>query len=148
LGTFFTVAMCAVSGRRPLEAHHGDSRPLELKQMILSRTVFKLAAAGLVAAGALTVAATANADTRWSVGINVPGVVVNEPAPVYTYPAPTYYQAPRPVYSVPPPVYYEPAARWEERRAERWEERRAERREWRRRQWEREQYHRYYENRD
>jgi hypothetical protein len=118
------------------------------EKMILSRTVFKLAAAGLVAAGALTVAATANADTSWSVGINVPGIVVSEPVPVYTYPAPTYYQAPRPAYSVPPPVYYDPAARWEERRAERWEERRAERREWRRRQWEREQYHRYYENRD
>lgn len=88
--------------------------------MILSRTVFKLAAAGLVAAGALTVAASANAGTSWSVGINVPGVVVSEPAPVYyepapvyTHPAPTYYQAPRPVYSVPPPVYYDPAARWE-----------------------------------
>lgn len=123
--------------------------------MTFSRTVFKLAAAGFVAAGTLFTAASANAGTSWSIGVSVPGVVVSEPAPVYyapepvySRPAPTYYQPAQPVYSVPAPVYYEPRSHWEERRAERWEERRAERREWRRRQWECEQHRRYYEDRD
>lgn len=120
--------------------------------MTFSRIAFKLTAAGFVAAGTLFIAASANASTSWSIGVNVPGVVSASDyygaAPVHSRPAPTYYQPPQPVYSVPAPVYYEPRSRWEERRAERWEERRAERREWRRRQWEREQYRRYYEDRD
>jgi hypothetical protein len=122
--------------------------------MTFSRIALKLTAAGLVAAGTLFIAASANAGTSWSIGVNVPGVV-SEPAPgyygaapVYSRPAPTYYQPAQPVYSVPAPVYYEPHSRWEERRAERWEERRAERREWRRRQWEHEQHRRYYEDRE
>jgi len=121
----------------------------EMKEMNFPQSTLKLVAAGFLAAGALFAAASANAGTSWSVGINVPGVVVSvpapvyyEPAPVYSRPAPTYYQ-PAPVYSAPAPVYYESGPSWEERRAQRWEERR----EWRRRQWEREQHRRYYEDR-
>ena len=145
--------MCAAPQAQALVVHQRLFSVLqEMKEMTFSRSTLKLVAAGFIAAGALSVAASANAGTSWSVGINVPGVVVTEPAPVYyepapvySRPAPTYYQ-PAPVYSTPAPVYYEPS--WEERRAQRWEERRAERREWRRRQWEREQHRRYYEDRD
>ncbi|MET3497758.1 hypothetical protein [Variovorax boronicumulans] len=128
--------------------------------MTLSRTLLiKLAAAGTVAAGALFAGAAAHANPNFSIGIDLPGVVIGqpappvyyEPAPVYSRPAPTYYQ-PAPVYSAPAPIYYDRDSRWEERRAERraerWEERRAERAEWRRRQWERENYRRHYEGRD
>lgn len=151
--------MCAA---RCVQALGGASEAVsvlqEMKEMTFPRSALKLAAAGFIAAGALFIAASANAGTSWSVGINVPGVVVSEPAPVYYPPAPVYsrpapiYYQPAPVYSAPAPVYYESGPSWEERRAQRWEERRAqrweERREWRRRQWEREQHRRYYEDRD
>lgn len=88
--------------------------------MNLQRSAFlKWATAGVIAAGALFAAASANAGTSWSVGINVPGVAVGvadpgpvyyEPAPVYSRPAPIYYQpAPPPVYYRPPPPVYRPA---------------------------------------
>ncbi|MGJ7583383.1 hypothetical protein ACSFA3_24800, partial [Variovorax sp. RHLX14] len=91
--------------------------------MTFPRAALKLVAAGFVAAGALFIAASANAGTSWSIGVGVPGLVVSEPAPVYyepapvySRPAPTYYQPAQPAYSVPAPVYYEPGSRWEERR--------------------------------
>lgn len=74
--------------------------------------VFALAAAGtLLAAGA------AHAGVQWSVGINVPGVVIEGGPLLYSEPAPVYYRAPTPVYApvpvyapapayVPAPVYY------------------------------------------
>ena len=87
--------------------------------MSIPRTVLKLVAAGVVAAGALFAGASANAETHWSIGVNLPGLVVGQPAP----------------------VYYEPGPSWEERRAER--------REWRRREWERREHYRHYrEDRD
>lgn len=71
-------------------------------------TLFKWAAAGAVAAGALFATASASAgNVAWSVGVNVPGVVVGVGAPYYA-PAPVYYP-PAPVYYAPPPVYYRPA---------------------------------------
>jgi len=85
-------------------------------------TLFKWAAAGAVAAGALFGMASANA-ANWSVGVNVPGIAVGvaspqpyyapppvyyAPAPAYVAPAPVYYR-PAPVYVAPPPVYYRPA---------------------------------------
>lgn len=79
--------------------------------MNFHRSAFlKRAAVGVAAAGALFAAASANAGTNWSVGINVPGVAVGigEPAPVYYEPAPVYVR-PAPVYEPPPPVYYRPA---------------------------------------
>jgi hypothetical protein len=156
LGTFFTVAMYAAPQSQALVAHQGYFSPPPGDEMTFPHAALKLSAAGLVAAAALFTAASANAGTSWSIGVNLPGVLVNEPAPgyydepapVYSRPAPSYYQPAQPVYSVPAPIYYEPGSRWEERRAQRWEERRAERREWRRRQWERERYRRYYQDRD
>ncbi|WP_198083838.1 hypothetical protein [Variovorax sp. E3] len=123
--------------------------------MTVQRNIFKLAAAGVLALGALCAAVSANAGTSWSIGVNVPGVVVGSepaptyyaPAPVYSQPAPVYYQPPPPprytppAYYEPAPVYYAPASRWDEERAQR--------REWRRREWERrEHYRRYHEDRD
>ena len=79
-------------------------------------TLSKWAAAGVVAAGALFAAASANAaNVAWSVGVNVPGVAVGvaSPQPYYVAPAPIYYPAPAyvapaPVYVRPAPVYYAP----------------------------------------
>jgi hypothetical protein len=120
----------------------------------LARNILKIAAAGVVATGALLASASAGAATSWSIGVNVPGIVVGEPAPVYYEPAPVY-SPPAPVYYQPPPpppvryrpgavyepapVYYEPGPRWD----------REDRREWRRREWERREYYRrYHEYRD
>jgi hypothetical protein len=80
----------------------------------LQRSAFlKWATAGVIAAGALFAAASANAGTSWSVGINVPGVAggVADPGPVSYEPAPppVYYRPPPPVYR-PAPVYYGPPA--------------------------------------
>ncbi len=77
--------------------------------MSLSRsTLLKCAAAGVVAAGALFGAASANAGVSWSLGINAPGIGIGVVEPGYYAPAPTYY-APPPTYYAPPPVYYRPA---------------------------------------
>jgi hypothetical protein len=51
-------------------------------------------------------AASATAEVNWSVGINVPGVVVSVPAPVY--------------YQAPPPAYYAPPYDWRAYRGEGW----------------------------
>jgi len=67
---------------------------------------FKCAA---IVVGALLVGTTASAGTNWSIGINVPGVVVEEPAPVYVAPAPVFAPPPPVYYRPPPPVYYRPA---------------------------------------
>ncbi|MDR7094647.1 hypothetical protein [Hydrogenophaga laconesensis] len=88
-------------------------------------------AAGAWALSAMGSQAHARSDVHWSIGVNVPGVVVGAssappvyyaPAPVYYGPPPVYY-APRPIYYSPPPVYYAPrpvyrsgwgpAPRWE-----------------------------------
>ncbi|SCK11322.1 hypothetical protein VAR608DRAFT_0567 [Variovorax sp. HW608] len=114
----------------------------------------KLAAAGLVAVSALTVAVCANAGASWSVGIAAPGVAIGvaEPAPpIYYAPAPGYspsahvYYQPAPVYRHPaPPVAYVPGrAYYEPYRSEgrgfyraewdgghRWDRRDGYRREW------------------
>ena len=67
-------------------------------------SVFKLAAIGAVAFGALLTAGAADARGSWSVQIGTPGYVVGG------YPAPIYYEPPPPVYyRPPPPVYYRPA---------------------------------------
>ena len=76
--------------------------------MSLTRSnLFKIAAAGVVAAGALFATASANAGVNWSVGIAAPGIAVGVNQPYYA-PAPVYYNAP-PTYYAPPPVYYRPA---------------------------------------
>lgn len=96
---------------------------------------FKLVAVGSLAVAGVMASSLANAGTQWSVGINLPGVVVGEPsygpapiyqpndyesAPVYSRPAPVaapvYYDAqpmrvrpPETVYYAPPaPVYNRP----------------------------------------
>jgi hypothetical protein len=97
--------------------------------------------AATLAGAALFGATAAQAETRWSIGINLPpaGVVVSnapryyvEPAPVYYAPAPVVRYAPpryveRDVYYVPPPrVVYETSyrdRRWDGRR-DHWESRR------------------------
>ena len=63
-------------------------------------TLFKWAAAGAVAFGALFAATSASArgDVSWSIGVGVPGVAVGVGGPAY-YPAPVYYA---------PPAYYAP----------------------------------------
>lgn len=90
---------------------------------------FKLVAVGSLAVAGVMASSLANAGTQWSVGINLPGVVVGEPsygpapiyqpndyesAPVYSRPAPVaapvYYDA-QPVRVRPPEtVYYAPPA--------------------------------------
>src|SRR5688572_27582713 len=112
--------MYAAPHGKALVEHQGYFSPSGV-EMTFSRAALKLGAAGFVAAAALFTAASANAGTNWSIGINLPGVVVSEPAPVYyepapvySRPAPTYYQPAQPIYSVPAPVYYEPGSRWEE----------------------------------
>lgn len=151
--------MWSVPGRRALSVHRDCSRTSG-DDVTLHRNSLKLAVAGAIAVGALFASAAASAGTSWSIGVNVPGIVVGtpapvyyEPAPAYTPPAPVYYQPPppvryrpAPVYE-PAPVYYEPGRRWDGEA--RFEERREERREWRRREWERrEHYRRYHEDRD
>ena len=96
---------------------------------------FKVVAVGSLTVAGVMASSLANAGTQWSVGINLPGVVVGEPsygpapvyepnfyesAPVYSRPAPVaapiYYDAqpvrvrpPETVYYTPPaPVYYRP----------------------------------------
>jgi hypothetical protein len=95
-----------------------------------------LTAAVIVAGTALFGAPAAQAETYWSIGINLPpaGVVVAnaprypvyEAAPVYYAPAPRYVQ--REIYYAPPRVVYEaPRHRhWHHHhhRHERWESRR------------------------
>ena len=78
--------------------------------MKLNRSAFfKWAAAGVVAAGALLVGASANAGVSWSVGVSTPGIVLGVGEPAYYPPAPVYYAPPPPVYYQPPaPVYYRP----------------------------------------
>ena len=81
------------------------------------KTMQRILATGLLAAGALGLAGTADArnDAYWSVGVGGPGISVGvgnaptyyQPAPVYYQPAPVYYQ-PAPVYVRPQPVYYAP----------------------------------------
>lgn len=51
-------------------------------------TYMKYATVGLTLTAALFGVGEAKADVNWSVGINVPGVVVGAPAPVYYEPAP------------------------------------------------------------
>lgn len=80
------------------------------------KTMQRILATGLLAAGALGVAGMAQArDVYWSVGVGSPGISVGvgnvppvyyAPQPVYVQPAPVYVE-PRPVY-VAPPVYYAP----------------------------------------
>ncbi|MDR6538962.1 hypothetical protein [Variovorax soli] len=114
--------------------------------MNLRRSVFlKWTAVTLAATGALFAAASANAGTSWSLGINVPGVAVGiadpgpvyyQPAPVYSQPAPVYYEPappayyrPAPVYT-PAPVYYGPPAAYYEPPGERWRHHRHQGRDW------------------
>jgi hypothetical protein len=99
--------------------------------------------AATLAAAALFGATAAQAETHWSIGINLPpaGVVVSngpryyvqEPAPVYYAPAPVVRYAPAPRY-VQRDIYYAPAPRvvyetsyrdrrWDGRR-DHWESRR------------------------
>jgi hypothetical protein len=76
------------------------------------KTMQRILATGLLAAGALGVAGAAQArDVYWSLGVGAPGVAVGVgnapvvyPQPVYVAPQPVYVR-PRPVYA-PPPVYY------------------------------------------
>ncbi|CAN5904914.1 hypothetical protein BH11PSE13_BH11PSE13_33550 [soil metagenome] len=90
---------------------------------------FKVVAVGSLTVAGVMASSLANAGTQWSVGINLPGVVVGEPsygpapvyesnhyesAPVYSRPAPVaapiYYDA-QPVRVRPPEtVYYAPPA--------------------------------------
>lgn len=89
------------------------------------KTMHRILATGLLAAGALGLASTAQArnDVYWSVGVGGPGVSIGvgnaptyyPPAPVYYHPAPVYqpapvYYQPAPVYVRPRPVYYGPPA--------------------------------------
>lgn len=87
-----------------------------------SRIVTKVLAGFGVAAALAALSTAAQAHVSWSIGINVPPVVVGAPvymapAPVYVAPPPVYvappppvYYTPRPVYYAPPPVYYRPYA--------------------------------------
>ena len=74
------------------------------------KTMQRMLATGLLAAGALGAVGVAQArDVYWSVGVGSPGVAVgvgNVP-PAYYGPAPVYVQ-PAPVYVAPPPVYVRP----------------------------------------
>lgn len=81
-------------------------------------SVFKWAAIGAIAAGALLTVGSASARGSWSVQIGTPGYGYGGgypapyyvPPPVYAYPAPIYYAPAPPVYyRPPPPVYYRPA---------------------------------------
>jgi hypothetical protein len=68
--------------------------------------------AAFVASATLLGAGAAQAGTRWSIGISVPGAVVVADSPrYYVEPAPVYYAPPPVVYAPPPPVYYAPAPR-------------------------------------
>lgn len=135
--------MCAAAQAVALSFHRGPSRTSG-DDVSFHRNTLKIAVASVMVAGALSVATAANAGTSWSIGVNVPGLVVSEPAPVYYEPAPVYYQPPPVRYR--PPAVYEPAPVYYER-APRWD--REEHREWRRREWERrEHYRRYQEDRD
>ena len=110
---------------------------------------FKLAAAGILAAGALLATASSNAQVNWSVGVNVPGVSIGvvepgpvyyEPAPVYSRPAPPpayyqpappgYYRPPVPVYVRPETVYYGPPAQQYDEPGDRWRHHHHHRRDW------------------
>ena len=53
--------------------------------------LLRTALVGAAVVAALCGATAASAEVNWSVGVNVPGVVVSEPAPVYYEPAPGYY---------------------------------------------------------
>ena len=98
------------------------------------KTMQRMLATGLLAAGALGAVGVAQArDVYWSVGVGSPGVQVGVgnvppayygPAPVYVQPAPVYVR-PRPVYVEQPyyyapprvvyrpaPVYYGPPGHW------------------------------------
>ena len=74
------------------------------------KTMQRIVVTGLLAAGALGIAATAQArDVYWSVGVGSPGISVgvgNVP-PAYYGPPPVYVQ-PAPVYVRPAPVYVAP----------------------------------------
>jgi len=64
----------------------------------------------LAAGTALLGATAAHAETRWSIGINLP------PADLVVSNGPRYYVEPEPVYYAPPPVVrYVPAPRYIER---------------------------------
>jgi len=63
----------------------------------------------LAAGTALLGATAAHAETRWSIGINLP------PADLVVSNGPRYYAEPAPVYYAPPPVRYVPAPRYVER---------------------------------
>lgn len=63
----------------------------------------------LAAGTALLGATAAHAETRWSIGINLP------PADLVVSNGPRYYTEPAPVYYAPPPVRYVPAPRYVER---------------------------------
>ena len=72
---------------------------------------FKLVAVGSLAVAGVMASSLANAGTQWSVGINLPGVVVGEPsygpAPIYQpndYESASVYSRPAPVAA---PVYYD-----------------------------------------
>ena len=81
------------------------------------KTMQRMLATGLLAAGALGAVGVAQArDVYWSVGVGAPGVSVGvgnaapyyAPQPVYVSPPPVYVE-PRPVYvAPPPPAYYGP----------------------------------------
>lgn len=105
------------------------------------------AALATVATVAATLAApAAHAGVQWSIGINVPAVVVSsggyyvQPAPVYVAPEPVRYipapqYLPAPVYDAPqayapvvygqPQVLYEGYPAWRGGDRERWEQHRA-----------------------
>ena len=74
--------------------------------------------AAFVATAALLGAASAQAGTHWSIGINLPAagfVVADSPRYYVPPPAPVYYE-PSPVYYEPAPVVrYAPAPRYVER---------------------------------
>ena len=116
------------------------------------------------AAAALAAPAAHAGGVQWSIGINVPGVVVSngyyvQPAPVYLAPAPQVRYVPAPQY-LPEPVYDAPQAygqvvyarpqvvysaypEWRGGDRERWERQRA----WERARWEREhREHRHHDD--
>ena len=80
------------------------------------KTMQRILATGLLAAGALGAAGVAQArsDVYWSLGVGGPGVAVGvgnapyyAPQPVYVAPPPVYVR-PRPDYMAPEPYYYAP----------------------------------------
>ena len=82
-------AVCTSAAARALLYLCGQSRPEPGATVSLNFSAFfKYAAAAALAAGALLIAASANAGVNWSIGVSIPGVVVTEPAPVYYEPAP------------------------------------------------------------